>query len=52
MHPSVRVEPKLTFRAMRMDHRRIPNMNPLYWKWMWSTMRNPGCKKRVAEIMR
>lgn len=43
---------RLTLRAMRIDHSRMPNMNPLYWKCMWSTMRNPGCRNRDAEIMR
>ena len=27
-------------------------MNPLYWKWIWSTIKNPGCKKSEAEIIR
>ena len=27
-------------------------MNPLYWKWMWSTIKNPGCKNNEAEIIR
>ena len=31
-----------TFRAIRIDQRRIPNMNPLYWKCIWSTIKNPG----------
>ena len=24
----------LTFRAINNDQRSIPNMNPLYWKWI------------------
>ena len=27
-------------------------MNTLYWKCMWTTIRNPGCRIREADIMR
>ena len=27
-------------------------MNPLYWKCIWSTIKNPGCKNNEAEITR
>jgi len=42
----------LTCRAMYIDHSRMPNNIPLYWKCMWSTIRKPGCKKIEAEIIR
>lgn len=37
---------------MRIDQRRIPYMKPLYWKWIWSTMRKPGCKNMDADTIR
>lgn len=42
---------RLTLRAIRIDHNRMPNMNPLYWKWMWSTIRKPGWRNRAADII-
>ena len=27
-------------------------MKPLYWKWIWSTMRKPGCKNMDADTIR
>ena len=41
-----------TFRAMRSDQSMIPNMKPLYWKWIWSIMRKPGCKNSEADSNR
>ena len=43
---------KLALRAIRIDQRSIPYMNPLYWKWIWSTMRKPGCKNMDADTIR
>lgn len=37
---------------MRIDQSKIPNMKPLYWKCMWSTIRNPGWRNNEAEIIR
>lgn len=31
-----------TLRAASMLHSRMPRRKPLYWKWMWSTIRRPG----------
>ena len=42
----------LTFRAHRIDHISIPKRKPLYWKWIWSTIKKPGCKNKDAETMR
>lgn len=44
-------EDRHTLRAIRIDHKRIPNINPLYWKCIWSTIMNPGCMNREAEII-
>lgn len=41
----------LTLRANKTDQRRMPYMKPLYWKCMWSTMRNPGWRKMDAEMI-
>lgn len=40
-----------TLRAISTDHRRMPYMKPLYWKWMWSTMMKPGCMNKDAEMI-
>jgi len=33
-------------------HIRTPRRKPLYWKWMWSTMRRPGWNRTEAAMMR
>jgi hypothetical protein len=30
------------FRAVTIERMRIPYRKPLYWKWMWSIINNPG----------
>ena len=32
-----------------MDRIKIPYMNPLYWKWMWSIMKRPG-ERRMERL--
>lgn len=42
----------LTSQAIKIDHSNIPNINPLYWKCMWSIIRNPGWRNKDAERIR
>lgn len=42
---------ELTLRAIRIDHSNMPNMNPLYWKCMWSTIISPGWRNKDADII-
>lgn len=36
------------FRARTSDAMRMPYMQPLYWKWMWSIINRPG--ESIIEI--
>jgi hypothetical protein len=44
-------EVRPTSRAKSNDQSRMPNMKPLYWKCIWSTIKKPGCKKREADMI-
>ena len=37
---------------MRIDQSNIPYIKPLYWKWIWSTIKKPGWRKMDADIIR
>lgn len=43
---------RLTFLAINIDRSKMPNMNPLYWKCIWSTMRKPGWRNSEADRIR